>query len=64
VVGRRENPLWIVRQMGHSSTEMLFKVYGRFAPNLTRQDGSAFKRLLLQSGTISSGATASMPASE
>lgn len=47
-----ENPLWIARQLGHSSTEMLFKVYGRFVPNLTRQDGSAFERLLLQSGAI------------
>jgi len=45
-----ENPLWIARQLGHSSTEMLFKVYGRFVPNLTRQDGSAFERLLRQSG--------------
>jgi integrase len=47
-----ENPLWIARQLGHSSTEMLFKVYGRFVPNLTRQDGSAFERLLLQSGAV------------
>ncbi len=47
-----ENPLWIARQMGHTSTEMLFKVYGRFVPNLTRRDGSAFERLLLQSGTV------------
>jgi integrase len=47
-----ENPLWIARQLGHSSTEMLFKVYGRFVPNLTHQDGSAFERLLLQSGAI------------
>jgi len=47
-----ENPLWIARQLGHASTEMLFKVYGRFVPNLTRQDGSAFERLLLQSGTV------------
>lgn len=45
-----ENPLWIARQLGHASTEMLFKVYGRFVPNLTRQDGSAFERLLLQRG--------------
>jgi hypothetical protein len=37
--------------MGHSTTEMLFRVYSRFVPNLTRQDGSAFERLLLQSGT-------------
>jgi integrase len=47
-----ENPLWIARQMGHVSTEMLFKVYGRYVPNLTRQDGSAFERLLLQTGTV------------
>lgn len=47
-----ENPLWIARQLGHTSTEMLFKVYSRFVPNLTRQDGSAFERLLLQTGTV------------
>ncbi|PCI58751.1 MAG: integrase [Gammaproteobacteria bacterium] len=46
-----ENPEWIARQMGHSSTQMLFKVYSRFVPNLTRQDGSAFERLLLSSTT-------------
>ena len=45
-----ENPEWIAKQMGHSTTEMLFKVYSRFVPNLTRLDGSAFERLLLQSG--------------
>ncbi len=39
--------------MGHVSTEMLFKVYAGYVPNLTRQDGSAFERLLLQSGTVS-----------
>jgi integrase len=41
-----ENPEWIARQMGHSSTEMLFRVYSRYVPNLTRQDGSAFEQLL------------------
>jgi len=41
-----ENPEWIARQMGHASTEMLFKVYSRYVPNLTRQDGSAFERLI------------------
>ncbi|OIQ79866.1 tyrosine recombinase XerC [mine drainage metagenome] len=45
-----EAPEWIARQLGHSNTEMLFRVYSRFVPNLTRQDGSAFERLLLQSG--------------
>jgi integrase len=43
-----EAPEWIARQMGHSNTEMLFRVYSRYVPNLTRQDGSAFERLLLQ----------------
>lgn len=41
-----ESPEWIARQMGHSSTEMLFRVYSRFVPNLTRRDGSAFERLV------------------
>jgi integrase len=43
-----ENPLWIARQLGHVGTEMLFKVYGRYVPNLTARDGSAFERLLLR----------------
>jgi integrase len=41
-----ETPEWIARQLGHASTEMLFRVYSRFVPNLTRRDGSAFDRLL------------------
>ena len=41
-----ENPEWIASQMGHTTTEMLFRVYSRFVPNLTRQDGSAFDLLL------------------
>jgi integrase len=41
-----ENPEWIARQMGHTSTEMLFRVYSRYVPNLTRRDGSAFEQLL------------------
>jgi integrase len=43
-----ESPEWIARQMGHTSTEMLFRVYSRFIPNLTRQDGSAFEALIKQ----------------
>ncbi|MBM97049.1 MAG: integrase [Oceanospirillaceae bacterium] len=45
-----EAPEWIARQMGHTTTEMLFRVYSRYVPNLTRQDGSAFDRLLQQQG--------------
>lgn len=45
-LGAGENPEWIARQMGHTTTEMLFRVYSRYVPNLTRQDGSAFDLLL------------------
>lgn len=50
-----EAPEWIARQLGHTSTEMLFRVYSRYVPNLTRQDGSAMERLLasrLSTGTL------------
>jgi integrase len=43
-----ESPQWIAAQLGHTTTEMLFRVYARFVPNLTRKDGSAFERMLLQ----------------
>lgn len=43
-----ESPEWIAKQMGHANTEMLFKVYSRYVPNLTRQDGSAMEKLLLK----------------
>jgi integrase len=46
-----ENPEWIASQLGHSTTEMLFRVYSRFVPNLTRKDGSAFERMLAASGS-------------
>jgi integrase len=45
-----ENPEWIARQMGHTTTEMLFRVYSRYVPNLTRRDGSAMSRLLAANG--------------
>lgn len=41
-----ENPEWIAKQLGHSNTDMLFRVYSRFVPNLTRRDGAAFLRIL------------------
>lgn len=41
-----ENPEWVARQLGHTSTEMLFKTYSRFIPNLTRRDGSAMNNML------------------
>lgn len=45
-LGAGENPEWIARQMGHSNTKMLFTIYSRFVPNLTRKDGSAFEKML------------------
>lgn len=41
-----ESPEWIAQQMGHTTTTMLFRVYSRYVPNLTRQDGSAFDRYI------------------
>ncbi len=49
-----ENPNWIARQMGHSTTNMLFSVYARYVPNLTHQDGSAMDRLLMSKVSINS----------
>lgn len=45
-----ESPEWIANQMGHSTTTMLFRVYSRFIPNLTRRDGSAFAAFLSKGG--------------
>ncbi len=41
-----ENPEWVARVLGHANTDMLFRVYSRFVPNLTRQDGRAFAGLV------------------
>lgn len=49
-LGAGENPEWIARQMGHANTKMLFTIYSRFVPNLTRRDGSAFEQMLAARG--------------
>ena len=68
-----EAPEWIARQLGHTSTEMLFRVYSRYVPNLTRQDGSAMERLLasqlsqgalLQQKSPGGGSTIYVPAQD
>ena len=56
-----EAPEWIARQLGHSSTEMLFRVYSRYVPNLTRQDGSAIDRLLATRFATTNAVPASTP---
>jgi integrase len=57
-----EAPEWIARQLGHSSTEMLFRVYSRYVPNLTRQDGSAIDRLLATRFATTNAVPAPAPA--
>lgn len=55
-----ENPEWVARILGHASTEMLFRVYSRYVPNLTRSDGRAFTGLVTGGA---GGAGGSLPAS-
>lgn len=44
-----ENAEWIARQLGHANTQMLFKIYSRYVPNLTRKDGSLFDKVIKNS---------------
>jgi len=43
-LGAGELPEWVARTLGHADTSMVYRTYGRYIPNLTRQDGSAFER--------------------
>jgi len=55
-LGSGENTEWIARQLGHTTTEMLFRVYSRYVPNNTRRDGSAFDRMISSGITATTGA--------
>ena len=37
-----EDPLWVARMLGHTSTEMLYRHYGKFIRNRMRRDGAKF----------------------
>lgn len=41
-----ENPEWIAHVLGHADCEMLWRVYSRYVPNMTRKDGSALDRVV------------------
>lgn len=41
-----ESPEWIAKQLGHNSTQMLFRVYSRYVPDLSGRDGHAFEQML------------------
>lgn len=51
-----ESPEWIARQLGHTTTEMLFRTYSRYVPNLVRRDGVAFDTMV--AGIIHGGVQA------
>lgn len=44
-----ESPEWIAKQLGHSSTALLFSTYSRFIANNTQKDGTRFDNFLAQS---------------
>ncbi len=50
-LGAGESAEWVARTLGHVDTSMVYKTYGRYIPNLTRRDGSAFEKLYSQSTT-------------
>jgi integrase len=43
-----ETPEWVAKAMGHADTSMIYRTYGRYIPNLTRQDGSAFEKQYME----------------
>ena len=47
-----ESPEWVARTLGHVNTSMIYKTYGRYIPNLTRHDGSAFERQFLDVNSL------------
>ena len=48
-LGAGELPEWVAQTLGHVNTSMIYKTYGRYIRNLTRQDGSAFEKLYAES---------------
>ena len=47
-LGAGEPPEWIARTLGHTDNSMVHSRYGQYIPNLKREDGSAFERLLIE----------------
>lgn len=40
-----ENPLWVAKQMGHRDVTMIFKVYGRYMPDMNPEAGQKMSSL-------------------
>lgn len=48
-----ESITWVSKMLGHADVQITLKKYNRFIPNLTREDGSAFEKIM--DGTIQNG---------
>lgn len=51
-ISAHENPLYISHMLGHSDSQLLFKVYASYVANTSRSDGSAFNALMIQKGVL------------
>lgn len=51
-IGAGESISWVSRMLGHADVEITLKKYNRFVPNLTREDGSAFEKIMDGEGQI------------
>ena len=58
-LGAGELPEWVARTLGHVDTSMVYRTYGRYIPNLTRRDGSAFEALYIDSAATKNRDTVS-----
>lgn len=47
-----ENPLYVSKMLGHSSTKMLFEIYAPYVFNAARCDGSAFSSMMESNGVF------------
>jgi len=47
-----ESITWVSKMLGHADVETTLKKYNRFVPNLTREDGSAFEKIMDEKGQI------------
>ncbi|MBW2572150.1 MAG: site-specific integrase [Deltaproteobacteria bacterium] len=45
-IAASESITWVSKMLGHADVETTLKRYNRFIPNLTREDGSAFEKIM------------------
>ena len=52
-----EDPMWVARMLGHTSLHMIFRHYGKFVRNRSRQDGARFVKGLEEAGVVTAMGT-------